>query len=120
MVLKTRFVFEQPLVNGAEFFDVERSVVHADQLAGLRVLIEAQRAKAAKKNIVAEGASAEVRWLAPKRSPASGASPELLPGPSASKSRKVPAGPARGRAGDGRRGSASPKGSQALHAVVAM
>ena len=76
--MKDGLVFEQPFIDRAEFLHVERSIVHADELVVLRVLIDTERTEAAKKYIVAESASGKVRMaLSPKRSPASGARPSL-------------------------------------------
>jgi hypothetical protein len=90
VVDKDGLVFEQAFVNGAELLHVERSVVHADELVVLRVLVDIEGTQAAEQHIIAQraGASSGIAWL-PKRSPASGEMPSFSPGPSASKSRKV-------------------------------
>lgn len=49
-------VFEQALVHRAELLDVQRRIVHSDELTVLRMFVEAERAQAAQQDIIAEGA----------------------------------------------------------------
>ena len=59
VLLKRRLVLEQPLVDRTELLDVQRRVVHSNELPVLGVLVETERAEAAEKHVVAEVAVGE-------------------------------------------------------------
>ena len=54
-----RLVFEEPLINGAEFLDIEVLIVGADELAGVVVAEHCEIAQAAKECGVVEGGFAQ-------------------------------------------------------------
>ena len=56
---KLRFVLQQPFINRAKLLDIERSVVDADDLASVWVMVQTQRPYTPEQDIVAEGAVAE-------------------------------------------------------------
>lgn len=56
---KRRGVFEQALIDGAEFLDVEGGVVDADELAGVGVFVEREGAQGVEDGAVVEAADGE-------------------------------------------------------------
>src|SRR5207244_638481 len=59
VLAECRPVLQQPLVDRAEFLDIERGIVHADELAIVGALVEAERAETTEEDVVREHASGQ-------------------------------------------------------------
>ncbi len=79
---KTGSYSSRPFVDGAEFLDVERGVVDADELAVVGMLVEAERAESSRASTSLPSVQSASGPMAGglNRSPASGATPSLCAG----------------------------------------